>query len=55
MQVLLHVKVGNKLKKRMKALIDAGLFTNNSEIVREGLHDFISRYAKIKLLSQKKR
>lgn len=45
MQPLLHVKIGNKLKKRMKLLVDEGLFNNQVEIVREGLRDLLSKYS----------
>lgn len=45
MQLLLHVKVGSKLRKKMRFLIDSGLFNNNVEIVREGLRDIISKYS----------
>lgn len=45
MQLLLHVKVGDKLKKRMQLLVDSGMFNNNVEIVREGLRDLLSKYS----------
>lgn len=53
MQLLLHVKVGNKLKKRMQLLMDSGLFSNNVEIVREGLRDLLSKYSEEQLLNRK--
>ena len=53
MQQLLHVKVGNKLKKRMQLLVDVGLFNNQVEIVREGLRDLLSKYSNEKSLNEK--
>jgi len=46
MDPLLHIKVDDKLRKRLQGLIDSGLFNNQSEIVREGLRDLIQRYSK---------
>lgn len=45
---LIHIKIGNNLKKRMQLLIDSGLFNNHSEIVREGIRDIIHLYSKEK-------
>lgn len=53
MQILLHVKVGNKLKKRMQLLVNSGLFNNNVEIVREGLRDVLSGYSDKQPLKKK--
>lgn len=53
MQLLLHVKVGDKLKKRMQLLVDSGLFSNNVEIVREGLRDMFSKYSDEQLQNRK--
>lgn len=43
-QLLVHVTVGKEFKKKIQLLIDSGFFTNNAEIVREGLRDFLSKY-----------
>ena len=53
MQSLLHVNIGNKLKKRMKLLVDGGLFNNQVEIVREGLRDLLSKYSDEKFIYKK--
>ena len=45
MDTLIHVNVGNKLKKRMEFLLDSGLFTSEVEIVREGLRDLLAKYS----------
>ena len=41
---LLHIRVGKEIKKKMKELIDAGLFTNQAEIAREAIRNLILRY-----------
>jgi len=43
---LLHIRVGKKIKKEMQSLIDQGLFTNQSEMAREGLRDLLLKYEK---------
>ena len=48
MDPLVHVKVDPKLRKRMQDLIDDGLFSNQVEIVREGLRDIVYRYSRQK-------
>ncbi len=45
MDPLLHVKIDPKLRRRMQGLIDSGLFSNQVEIVREGLRDIVHRYS----------
>ncbi|HLG24849.1 MAG TPA: hypothetical protein VI564_08015 [Candidatus Nanoarchaeia archaeon] len=55
MQPLLHVKVGEKLRKRMEVLVDSGLFNNNVEIIREGLRDILSKYPDISKNTKKSR
>jgi len=41
---LIHVRVGRELKKKMKELTDKGLFSNQAEIVREGIREVILKY-----------
>ena len=41
---LIHIRVGKELKERMQDLIDAGLFTNQSEIARESIRSLILKY-----------
>jgi len=45
---LIHIRVGKELKIQMQQLIEAGLFTNQSEIAREGIRHLILRYRKTK-------
>ena len=47
MQPLLHVKIPEKLRKRMQVLVDSGLFNNQVEIIREGLRDILVKYPDI--------
>ena len=44
MSKLLHIRVGRDLKKRMQILIDKGIFSNQAEIVREGLREILLKY-----------
>ncbi|MDP7323045.1 MAG: hypothetical protein QF655_00760 [Candidatus Woesearchaeota archaeon] len=44
MSKLLHIRVGRDLKKRMQILIDKGIFSNQAEIVREGLREVLLKY-----------
>lgn len=41
---LIHVRVGKELKKQMKELVDSGLFSNQAEIVREGIRELMIKY-----------
>lgn len=41
---LLHIRVGKGLKKKMEILIDKGLFSNQAELMREGLRDVLLKY-----------
>jgi len=45
---LIHIRVGKEIKKQMQTLIDTGLFTNQSEIAREGIRNLILKYKKSK-------
>lgn len=45
---LLHIRVGDRLKKEIKKLIDEGMFDNQAEIAREALRDLILKYKKTK-------
>ncbi len=46
MSQLIHIRVGKELRKRMQMLLDKGLFSNQAEIVREGLRDILVKYDK---------
>ncbi|MBI2139983.1 hypothetical protein HYU14_03595 [Candidatus Woesearchaeota archaeon] len=41
---LLHIRIGKHLKQEMQNLIESGLFTNQAEIVREGVRDLLIKY-----------
>lgn len=41
---LVHIRVGKELKEQMQILIDIGLFSNQAEIVREGLRGLLLKY-----------
>ena len=41
---LVHIRVGKELKEQMQILIEIGLFSNQAEIVREGLRDLLLKY-----------
>ena len=41
---LLHIRVSKKLKEQMQFLIDNGYFSNQAEIVREGIRHTLLRY-----------
>ncbi|MFA6088586.1 MAG: hypothetical protein WC755_01865 [Candidatus Woesearchaeota archaeon] len=43
---LIHIRVGKEIKEEMEKLIDSGLFTNQSEIAREGIRSIILKYRK---------
>jgi len=45
---LLHIRVGNEMKKRMQDLIDRGMFSNQAEIAREGIRAVLLKYKKEK-------
>ncbi len=45
---LIHIRVGKKLREEIESLIDEGMFSNQSEIVREGIRDLIIKYKKLK-------
>lgn len=46
--MLLHIRVGSEMKKKMEDLIDRGLFSNQAEIVREGIRTILLKYKKEK-------
>lgn len=48
MAKLLHIRVGKEMKKRMRDLIDRGLFSNQAEITREGIRTILLKYKKEK-------
>jgi len=41
---LLHIRVGKGLKDKMQDLIDKGLFSNQAEMIREGLRNLLFKY-----------
>ena len=41
---LLHIRVGKGLKAKMQYLIDKGIFSNQAEIIREGLRNILFKY-----------
>jgi len=43
---LIHIRVGKEIKEEMEKLIESGLFTNQSEIAREGIRNIILKYRK---------
>jgi len=43
---LIHIRVGREIKEEMEKLIESGLFTNQSEIAREGIRNVILKYRK---------
>ena len=44
MSKLLHIRVGKELKNKMEVLIKKGFFSNQAEIVREGLRNILMKY-----------
>lgn len=45
---LLHIRVGEEMKKKMKHLIDIGMFSTEAEIAREGIRNTLMKYEKKK-------
>jgi Arc/MetJ-type ribon-helix-helix transcriptional regulator len=45
---LIHIRIGKALKKQMQELVDKGLFSNQSEITREGIRNIILKYGRKK-------
>ena len=43
---LIHIRVGKEIKKKMGDLIDRGMFSNQAEIVREGIREVLLKYKK---------
>jgi len=43
---LIHIRVGKEMKKKMQDLIVRGLFSNQAEIVREGIRTILLKYKK---------
>jgi len=46
MDSLLHIRIGKELKKRIDELVEAGVFSNQAEVVREALRSLILKYDK---------
>jgi Arc/MetJ-type ribon-helix-helix transcriptional regulator len=47
MPKLIHIKTTKRMEKRMRYLIEIGLFSNQAEIVREGIREILLKYKKI--------
>lgn len=45
---LIHIRVGKQLRSEIEDLIESGLFTNQSEIAREGIRDLLVKYKHMK-------
>jgi Arc/MetJ-type ribon-helix-helix transcriptional regulator len=45
---LVHIRVGDKLKKEIEKLIDDGIFDNQAEATREALRDLVLKYKRFK-------
>jgi len=45
---LIHIRVGDKLKKEIQKLIDEGIFDNQAEAAREALRDLVLKYKRFK-------
>jgi Arc/MetJ-type ribon-helix-helix transcriptional regulator len=45
---LVHIRVGDKLKKEIERLIDDGIFDNQAEAAREALRDLVLKYKRFK-------
>ena len=41
---LVHVRIGKELKRQMNELIDSGFFSNQAEVVREGIRELLIKY-----------
>ena len=41
---LVHVRIGKELKRQMNQLIDSGFFSNQAEVVREGIRELLIKY-----------
>jgi Arc/MetJ-type ribon-helix-helix transcriptional regulator len=44
MGFLLHIRVGKEIKSKMKTLVGQGLFSNEAEIIREGIRSLLLKY-----------
>jgi len=42
--VLLHIRVPEKLKQQIDQLIEIGLFNNKAEVIREGIRELLLKY-----------
>ncbi len=47
---LIHVRIGAQLKENMNELIHSGLFSNQAELVREGIRGIVTEYYRRKAL-----
>ena len=48
MPKLIHIRTTKRMEKRMKQLIEIGLFSNQAEIVREGIREILLKYKKFR-------
>ena len=48
---LIHVRVGAQLKENMNELIHSGLFSNQAELVREGIRALVTEYYRRRALA----
>ena len=47
---LIHIRIGAELKNSMNELIHSGMFSNQAELVREGIRGIITEYYRRKAL-----
>ena len=47
---LIHIRIGAELKSGMNELIHSGMFSNQAELVREGIRGIITEYYRRKAL-----
>ena len=47
---LIHIRIGAELKNGMNELIHSGMFSNQAELVREGIRGIITEYYRRKAL-----
>ena len=52
---LLHIRVGEEMKKQMQHLIGIGIFSNQAEIAREGIRGILLKYTQNKEQDREKK
>jgi Arc/MetJ-type ribon-helix-helix transcriptional regulator len=50
---LVHIRIGDKLKKEVQKLIDEGIFDNQAEATREALRELVLKYKKFEEKDEK--